>query len=75
MEREEARAEGRAKGRMEGREEGRKEMAKETASAMFETGTPYETIQLLFQEILSKEELSQIRRRSMEHRAVPAFER
>ena len=75
MEREEARAEGRAEGRMEGRMEGRKEMAKETASAMFETGTPYETIQLLFQEILSKEELSQIRRHSMEYHQDPSPER
>lgn len=52
--------------REEGREEGRKEMAKETAFAMFKTGTPYETVQLLFQEILSKEEINQIRRTSME---------
>lgn len=65
----------REEGRMEGREEGRKEMAKETASAMFETGTPYETIQLLFQEILSREELSQIRRLSVEHHENPSLER
>ena len=52
--------------REEGREEGRKEMAKETAFAMFKTGTPYETVQLLFQEILSQEEINQIRRTSME---------
>ena len=75
MEREEGREEGRMEGREEGREEGRKEMAKETASAMFETGTPYETIQLLFQEILSREELSQIRRLSVEHHENPSLER
>lgn len=55
------REEGRMEGRIEGRTEGRVEMARETASSMFEMGTPYETVQLLFQDTLSKEDLSQIR--------------
>ena len=71
----EALATERKEGREEGRMEGRKEMAKETASVMFETGTPYETVQLLFQEILSREELSQIRRLSMERHQHPSLER
>lgn len=71
----EALATEREEGRVEGREEGRKEMAKETARAMFETGSPYETVQILFQEILSKEEISQIRENAMEHRETPSLER
>ncbi len=57
------------------RKKGRKEMAEETALTMFKTGTPYETVQFLFQKVLSKEELSQIRKTSMEHLKTVSLKR